>query len=195
MKELNLFQKINEIRDRILKLKLKKTGYNKFAGYYYYELADFLPQVIIIEKELGLTSNYDGFADFGELEVVNADNPSERKVYKISVKEANAKGMLEIQKAGAENTYGKRYAYQNDRNLTENDGVDGLNQKETTTTDKNPINEDERAAKIAEISDLLGNDESKVEQWFKHFEVTAQSIPLEVANNIIARIKAQQQNA
>ena len=51
---MNLTQKIQEIRTRINALNLKKSGENKFAGFKYYELGDFLPQTNELCKELGL---------------------------------------------------------------------------------------------------------------------------------------------
>ena len=38
----NVFQRLSDARAEFHTLKLKKTGHNKFAGYYYFELSDFL---------------------------------------------------------------------------------------------------------------------------------------------------------
>ena len=89
--ELNLFQKINELRERILKLELKKSGLNKFANFYYYELGDFLPDLIVLEKELGISSLFSTKGDLGELIVVNTEQPTERFVLTVGLKETNAK--------------------------------------------------------------------------------------------------------
>ena len=45
MKEKNIYEKLQECRVELQKMNLKKTGENKFAGFKYYELADFLPTV------------------------------------------------------------------------------------------------------------------------------------------------------
>lgn len=188
--ELNLFQKINELRERILKLDLKKSGENKFANYSYYELADFLPQVIQLEKEIGLISMFSTYDNAGTLIVIDIEN-GQQVEFSVVIKEANAKGMLEIQKAGAEITYGKRYAYLNYLNLTESDGVDGLNQK--TAKDDNVWQSDkDRVNAILAISELLGDDQSKVAQWFKHYEINHDTITPSIADKIITRIKEKQ---
>lgn len=191
--ELNLFQKINELRERILKLDLKKSGENKFANYSYYELADFLPQVIQLEKEIGLVSLFSVFGDTGTLIVADCDTEQQIE-FTVVIKEANAKGMLEIQKAGAEITYGKRYAYLNYLNLTESDGVDGLNQK--TAKDDNVWQSDkDRVNAILAISELLGDDQSKLAQWFKSYDINHDTITPKIADEIINRIKAKQGKA
>lgn len=191
--ELNLFQKINELRERILKLDLKKSGENKFANYSYYELADFLPQVIQLEKEIGLTSMFSTYNNKGTLIVVDIEN-GQQVEFSVVIKEANAKGMLEIQKAGAEITYGKRYAYLNYLNLTESDGVDGLNQK--TAKDDNVWQSDkDRVNAILAISELLGDDQSKLAQWFKSYDINHDTITPKIADEITNRIKALQSKA
>lgn len=187
---MNIYQKIAKLRYEVSAANLKKSGNNKFAGYMYYELADFMPLVTKLENELGLLSTFSLKDNIGVLEVVNAEKPEEKIIFTVNSAEANMKGMLEIQKIGAETTYVKRYVYINYTNLTESDSVDRQDVKPDKTKEVF-----DGAAKIAEISDLLGNDESKIEQWLKHFNVTAQNITLEVADNIIARIKTKQQNA
>ena len=51
---LNVYQRINAARNAFHSLKLKKTGHNKFAGYYYFELGDFLPKTQEIFNDIGL---------------------------------------------------------------------------------------------------------------------------------------------
>ncbi len=126
---MTIYEKINILRKRIKDADLKKTGENKFAGFTYYELADFLPQTIDLENELGLISMFT-LRDNENADLVVCDTTSDAQVvFTVRVREANMKGALEIQKAGAENTYAKRYAYLNYLNLTEADQVDKVDQK------------------------------------------------------------------
>ena len=149
---MKLYQKINEIRARIKIANPKKSGKNTFANFDYYELADFLPLVIELEKELNLTSIFTCYDNYAELKVVDVDS-GETEIFRVPVREANMKGTLEIQKAGAEITYSKRYAYLNYLNLTENDQADKVDQKavveeKRTKTERNII--------LAEIEMLEG---------------------------------------
>ena len=43
---MNIHEKIQQVGIALSKLKLKKSGYNSFAGFKYYELEDFLPHLI-----------------------------------------------------------------------------------------------------------------------------------------------------
>lgn len=140
-------------------------------------------KITVIDQFVRVRSNY---------RFVNVDNPSEY----IDTSALGDGVDSQDKSTGKAQTYADKYALLKTYKIPTGEDTDQEASKERV---KEPVkafaNEDERAAKVAEISDLLGNDASKVEQWFKHFEVTAQSIPLEVANNIIERIKTKQQNA
>jgi len=48
----NLMTKIQQARVAFQKENVKKTGNNKFAGYWYYELGDILPVLNTIMQDL-----------------------------------------------------------------------------------------------------------------------------------------------
>ena len=70
----NVYLKLMQARIALQGKKLAKTGYNKFAGYKYFELGDFLPAIQNIFSEVGLI----GIVDFGieeaSLRIINTDN-------------------------------------------------------------------------------------------------------------------------
>jgi len=48
---MSIYKKLNEARKQFHQRELKKSGHNKFAGYYYFELGDFLiPAIEIFDK-------------------------------------------------------------------------------------------------------------------------------------------------
>ena len=47
---MNVYQKLNEARERFHQSKLNKSGQNKFAGYKYFELSDFVVPALQIFK-------------------------------------------------------------------------------------------------------------------------------------------------
>ena len=51
---MSVHKKLMQARIQLQNLPLKKTGHNKFAGYYYFELGDFLPDVQQIFNNIGL---------------------------------------------------------------------------------------------------------------------------------------------
>ena len=58
----NLNQSIISIRVKLQSAKLKKSGKNKFAGFDYFELADFLPKLneLMLEEGINDLFNIDG---------------------------------------------------------------------------------------------------------------------------------------
>lgn len=121
---MNLQEKIIELRTRINALDLKKSGLNKFAGFRYYELADFLPTVNELSKELKLIAIFNLTEDQATLTIINAEDPKEREPFMSPTADAQVKGTTPVQSLGAVHTYLKRYLYMNFLELTEGDALD-----------------------------------------------------------------------
>ena len=51
---MSVYKKLMIARLKLQQLSLKKSGHNKFAGYQYFELGDFLPSVQDLFGEVGL---------------------------------------------------------------------------------------------------------------------------------------------
>jgi hypothetical protein len=49
---MNVYQKLNEARKMFHQTKLQKSGHNKFAGYYYFELGDFIVPALTIGHQV-----------------------------------------------------------------------------------------------------------------------------------------------
>lgn len=166
---MTIYEKINILRKRIKDANLKKTGKNNFAGFTYYELADFLPQTIDLENELGLISMFT-LRDDENADLVVCDTTSDAQVvFTVRVREANMKGALEIQKAGAENTYAKRYAYLNYLNLTEADQVDNKDQSKVVDEKKSVEKPNKRDIMLYEIE--ISAPEYLKNQMLSYFKV------------------------
>ena len=67
---MNVYQKLNEAREKFHTSPIKKSGLNKFAGYKYFELGDFVVPAIQIFKEVGLTSVIRFGSDQAVMEIV-----------------------------------------------------------------------------------------------------------------------------
>ena len=63
---MSIFKKLADAREEFHKMKLKKSGNNKFAGYSYFELGDFLPVVQEIFASVGLC----GVVSYGKVFVL-----------------------------------------------------------------------------------------------------------------------------
>lgn len=121
----NVYAKLQEARVLIQNRNLKKSGYNGFAKFHYYELGDFIPVVNQVFNELGLMSNFSIHEEYAKLIIVNTENPNEQIEFKSTLPNTpESKGSNPIQTLGAIHTYLKRYLYMNALELVENDTVD-----------------------------------------------------------------------
>ena len=121
---MNVYQKLNEARAKFHKKALKKSGHNKFAGYNYFELGDFVIPAIEIFNEVGLTSIVRFGKEIAEFIVVNVDKPDEIIVFTSPMAEANLKGCHPVQNLGASQTYISRYLWIQVLHLLEHDQLD-----------------------------------------------------------------------
>ncbi len=121
---MNVYQKLNEARAKFHKKALKKSGLNKFAGYAYFELSDFVIPALEIFNEVGLTSIIRFGKDIAEFIVVNVDKPDEIVVFSSPMSEASLKGCHPVQNLGAVQTYISRYLWVQVLHIVEHDALD-----------------------------------------------------------------------
>jgi hypothetical protein len=122
---MNVYQKLNEARDEFHQAKLKKSGHNKFANYYYFELGDFVIPALEIFKQIGLTSIISFGKDEASMTIVNNDKPEEKIVLTSPRSSAALKGCHEVQNLGAVQTYLRRYLWVAALEIVEHDALDG----------------------------------------------------------------------
>ena len=131
---MNVYQKLNEARAKFHKKALKKSGHNKFAGYNYFELGDFVIPAIEIFNEVGLTSIIRFGKEIAEFIVVNTEKPDEIIVFTSPMSSAALKGCHEVQNLGAVQTYLSRYLWVSVLHIVEHDALDAI-------TDPNAVEE------------------------------------------------------
>jgi hypothetical protein len=127
---MNVYQKLNEARDLFHQAPLKKSGHNKFAGYSYFELGDFVVPALEIFKQVGLTSIISFKQDEATMQIINTDKPDELIIITTPMSEANLKGCHPVQNLGAVQTYIRRYLWVAAMEIVEHDALD------STTGDK-----------------------------------------------------------
>ena len=120
----NIYQKIQLVKENILKENLKKSGENKYAGFKYYELADFTPSIIKLCNEVGLFTKITFSEELATLFIVNTDNTNEIEEYTSPMRNLVLKGCNEIQALGGVETYSRRYLYMSAFDIIENDMFD-----------------------------------------------------------------------
>lgn len=159
MKERNLNESIIKIRVDLQKSKIKKSGKNKFAGFDYYELSDFLPKLNELMLEEGINDIFTIKDGIAKLILLKADEKQEYEIpferFTTPVNKNGQASMQDIQYLGALNTYYKRYLYLNAFGITDGEVIDGMNNEELETTKKAAKDElmatEEQKAKIKEL--------------------------------------------
>jgi hypothetical protein len=121
---MNVYQKLSVARGRFHQMELKKSGHNKFAGYYYFELSDFVVPALQVMKEVGLTPIISFGKELAEMRLVNDDKPEEIIVITSPMSEAALKGCHPVQNLGAVESYIRRYLWVAALEIVEHDALD-----------------------------------------------------------------------
>ena len=120
---MSVYTKLNQARMTLQKKELSKSGHNKFAGYRYFELGDFLPTVQEIFNNLGLCGVVSYTGDTASLTIVDTDDNSQI-VITSPMGSAALKGCHEVQNIGAVETYQRRYLWVTAMEIVEHDAID-----------------------------------------------------------------------
>ena len=128
---MNVYEKLQKARIELQSKQMKKSGHNKFAGYQYFELGDFLPEINKLFAELKLCSVVSFGKDLAELKVINIEKPEEVVTFTSPMADANLKGCHPIQNLGAVETYNRRYLYVSALEIVEHDALDSAPPVET----------------------------------------------------------------
>lgn len=125
---MSVHKKLMEARIRLQQAPLKKTGENKFAGYKYFELGDFLPTGQQIFNDLGLCGIVSFTADIASLTITDIESGGE-VVITSPMGSAALKGCHEVQNVGAVETYQRRYLWVAAFEIVEHDALDATTGK------------------------------------------------------------------
>lgn len=120
---MSVYKKLNEARIKLQNMKLQKTGNNKFAGYQYFELSDFMPAINTIFNEVGLCGVISYAIDVATLTITDIDDGSNILITS-PMAEAMLKGCHPIQNLGAAETYTRRYLWVTAMEIVEHDAID-----------------------------------------------------------------------
>ena len=124
-----VYQKLQQARIKLQSTQLKKSGYNSFANFKYFELADFLPSVNMIFSELGLCSVFSIYEECAMLRIIDTETGGQIR-FESPVAEAGSGKAPPIQALGSMHTYLRRYLFLNALEITEHDAVDATIQKD-----------------------------------------------------------------
>ena len=116
-------KKLMAARMSLQEATLKKSGYNKFAGYSYFELGDFIPTITEIFYNIGLCGVVSYDTEIASLTITDTDDGTSI-IITSPMAEANLKGCHPIQNLGAVETYTRRYLWVTAMEIVEHDALD-----------------------------------------------------------------------
>lgn len=161
--KLNIYQKLQKSRVDLQKKELKKTGFNKYSNYGYFELGDFLPSINEICNNNGLATIFKFKSDEASLTIIDTDNIESTIEFSTPIEIATLKGCSNIQNIGGTQSYARRYLYIMAFEIAEADTVEGQ-VDEDAEQGKQKIN---KAAvfTIKSLIDETGSNENKFLEW------------------------------
>ena len=152
---MNIYEKLNAARHEFHGQEIKKSGLNKFAGYKYFELADFIIPALKIFSEIGITSVIRFENEHGTMELINTSEPSERILFSSPMSEASLKGCHPVQNLGAVETYIRRYLWVCALEIVEHDALDSADPKDV------PVKNEIRSATKEEKKEVEKKESKK----------------------------------
>ena len=134
---MSVHKKLMAARVKLQSIQMKKSGLNKFAGYSYFELGDFIPHVQTIFNDLGLCGVVSFDNTYASLTITDVEDGTV-VVITSPMAEANLKGAHPIQNLGATLSYQRRYLWMAAMELVEGDAIDSAPPVEAPKAEPKP---------------------------------------------------------
>ena len=182
---MGVHKKLMEARIALQAAPLKKSGHNKFAGYQYFELGDFLPQINEIFYNKGLCGVISYTKDYADLTITDVDDGTSISISSPMV-EANLKGAHAIQNLGAVETYQRRYLWMTAMEIVEHDALDS----------SAPLKDEKKAPVISPRSGIGDDLPEEVKEFLQEFAISVSELVKKgQAVNALSMIDEQQLEA
>jgi len=134
---MSVHKKLMAARVKLQSTEMKKSGLNKFAGYSYFELGDFIPHIQTIFNEIGLCGVVSFDTTHATLCITDVDDGT-CIVITSPMAEANLKGAHPIQNLGAVESYQRRYLWMTALEIVEHDIIDSAPAAEPVKVEPKP---------------------------------------------------------
>jgi len=179
---MSIHKKLMQARLKLQTADLKKSGHNKFAGYKYFELGDFLPTIQEISNEVGICGTVTFYTDIAILTITDMDDATQFIEFKCPMYSAALKGCHDVQNLGAVQTYLRRYLWTNAFEIVEHDAIDAakpIEVEDNLTEEQLEIakNNLEEAAKRGELKQaffkLTPNAQEKLREYANELKKSA----------------------
>ncbi len=169
-----LNEKIIKIKNKFYETETKKSGKNSFQGFEYFELKDFLPDLVKLMAEEEVNDIFTIKDEYAVLKLIHKEEMNEYTIpfvmFDVPLNKQGKDSMQKIQYLGALSTYYKRYLYMNAFSITENDKIDAMNNDELNDPESSKNKTEKKSEKKyteKEIREKSIEIISKYEEFFK----------------------------
>lgn len=197
-RSMSLFERLSLFRAEMYEKGFSKGAENKFKGFKYFELADFVPTAIALCTKYGLFPKATPIDGVWTMTIYDVwKNPSTHTdmllseiTFYMPLKDIDDKpeaGMTRPQWEGAKQTYARKYLWMQALELSEADKIDSLNpedvKKHADKSDKSaekpkqdtikikPISEEERKEVYRRMHGYLGGDKKEIVEIFNQIRM------------------------
>lgn len=157
---MSVYKKLQQARIRLQSMEMKKSGHNKFAGYQYFELGDFLLPIQQVFDEIGLCGVVSFSADIATLKIVDVDQPEQSIEFTSPMGSAALKGCHEVQNIGAVETYQRRYLYVTALEIVEHDALEAVTGKPDSKAEVTKLEKPQKPVAQSEFDKLPEEDQT-----------------------------------
>ena len=152
---MTVYTKLSEARKRLRNTAIKKSGKNKFAGFEYFELQDFLHPILDIFDELGLFGNVTFTDSMATLTIRDIEDNSTVD-FTAPMASAEIKGCSPVMNLGGSITFLRRYLWVNALEILESDPSDATTGRKgdapIITPKGEPLVSDKRQSELIDLA-------------------------------------------
>lgn len=199
---LNVYQKLALARTKFLEAAPKKTGWNKYLEFAYYQLEDIVPTQLKVFAEVGLMEEFTYHApvtlthpETGEWEtktlpalgvskIINIDNPEDTITFQNLWVDSEVKGQSAIQAYGSIQTYLRRYNKMQILDLVEYDEMDA-------TVGKDGDGKDAESKPKAQKKPVSANKRAEIKKSLTGTDKPADDVLIGQIKNAMATLKKE----
>lgn len=128
--EMSIYAKLLHCRSELRNLDIKKSGYNSYSNFSYYELKDFLGPIMDLCLAYNIFTEISFNNEIATLTITNIDKTEEKVIFTSPMSSAKLTACHEIQNLGAVETYERRYLYITAFEIIEPDVLDATSGKD-----------------------------------------------------------------
>lgn len=181
---MSIYAKLADARAAFHKLKLTKSGHNKFAGYKYFELGDFVLPGMECLRNAGLVPVISFDASEARMTIHDIESES-RIVITSPMSSAALKGCHDVQNLGAVQTYLRRYLWTAALEIIEHDALDSS--KPVDQPAEKPVDLDAVRAKLKAAPEDVA---TKASEWIAKKYGSLEKMPADAVAALTRRLEA-----